>query len=64
MKEIKYIFNTVAILSCIASVVCFIASVYYNSIVNREMACLMLEMFAGMFFVAFFLGIVGVSIDD
>lgn len=64
MKEIKYIFNTVAILACAASVVCFFASIYYKANVNNQMSMMMLEMFGLLFFVAFFFGIIGVTIDD
>ena len=64
MKEIRYIFNTVAILACIASIVCFFTSIYYNANADNQMSVMMLEMFGLMFFVAFFFGIIGATIDD
>lgn len=64
MKEIKYIFNTVAILAVIVAFVSFFTSVYYDYINNIQASVVALQFFGVMFIIAFFFGIIGVTIDD
>lgn len=64
MKEIKYIFNTVAILGFIASLIAFFASVYFDYCHDRVNSFVTLEIMGIMFFVSFLFGIIGITTDD
>ena len=59
MKEIRYIFNTVAILAFVATVITFFASIGADITVAPQLLA-----FAGiMFFIAFASGLVGLLAD-
>ena len=59
MKEIRYIFNTVAILAFVATVITFFASIGADITVAPQLLA-----FAGvMFFIAFASGLVGLFAD-
>ena len=45
MKEIKYIFNGTAIIAIIASLISFIASIYFDYINDRVNSVVTLEFF-------------------
>lgn len=64
MKEIKYIFNTVAILGFIASFIAFFTSVYFDYCHDRVNSVVALELMGIVFFISFLFGIIGVVADD
>ena len=53
MKEIKYIFNGTAIMAIIASLISFIASIYFDYVNDRINSVITLEFFGVMFFIGF-----------
>ena len=60
MKEIKFIFNTVAILAFIATVITFFASINADTTIAPQLLA-----FAGvMFFIGFASGLVGLLADN
>ena len=64
MKEIKYIFNGTAILAIIASLISFIASIYFDYVNDRVNSVVTLEFFAVMFFIGFIFAMIGISTKD
>ena len=64
MKEIKYIFNGTAIIAIIASLISFIASIYFDYINNRVNSVVTLEFFGVMFFIGFVFAMIGISTKD
>lgn len=64
MKEVKYIVNVVAILAIVTAFISFFASVYYDYINDIQTSVIALQFFGAMFFIAFFLGIIGITTDD
>ena len=64
MKEIKYIFNGTAILAIIASLISFIASIYFDYINDRVNSVVTLEFFGAMFFIGFVFAMIGISTKD
>lgn len=60
MKEVRYIFNTVAILAFIATVITFFASIGADITIAPQLLA-----FAGiMFFIGFASGLVGLLADN
>lgn len=60
MKEIRYIFNTVAIVAFVATVITFFASIGANITIAPQLLA-----FAGvMFFIGFASGLVGLLADN
>lgn len=60
MKEVRYIFNTVAILAFITTVITFFASIDADTTVAPQLLA-----FAGvMFFIGFASGLVGLLADN
>ena len=64
MKEIKYIFNGTAIIAIIASLISFIASIYFDYINDRVNSVITLEFFGVMFFIGFVFAMIGISTKD
>ena len=64
MKEIKYIFNGTAILAIIASLISFIASIYFDYVNDRVNSVVTLEFFGVMFFIGFIFAMIGISTKD
>ena len=64
MKEIKYIFNGTAIIVIIASLISFIASIYFDYINDRINSVVTLEFFGVMFFIGFVFAMIGISTKD
>ena len=64
MKEIKYIFNGTAIIAIIASLISFIASIYFDYINDRVNSVVTLEFFGVMFFIGFVFAMIGISTKD
>ena len=64
MKEIKYIFNGVAVIGFIASIVAFFASIIFDYCDDRINSVIALEMMGLTFFVSFLFGIIGITADD
>lgn len=64
MKEIKYIFNGTAIIAIIASLISFIASIYFDYINDRVNSMITLEFFALLFFIGLVFAMIGISTKD
>ena len=64
MKEIKYIFNGTAIIAIIASLISFIASIYFDYVNDRVNSVVTLEFFGVMFFIGFVFAMIGISTKD
>ena len=64
MKDIKYIFNGTAILAIIASLISFIASIYFDYINDRVNSIVTLEFFVVMFFIGLLFAMIGISTKD
>lgn len=64
MKEIRYIFDGVAILAFIASAVAFFISLYCDTIHDRANSIVALEMYYIMVLIGFIFWGVGISAKD